>query len=203
MKKVVNALGEQCPIPVVKSLHALQEMNEPGILEVHVDNEIAVQNLTKMAGSKKMTTKSTKISDKEYIVTIDVTEAQNSEPLQPVPAGTTSTCSNLVVAISSAFMGQGDDKLGKTLMKGFVFAVSQLPQLPETVVLYNGGAKLSVEGSDSLGDLQNMAQQGVKIMTCGTCLNYYGLADKLKVGEVTNMYSIVETLAGAGKVIKP
>ena len=203
MKKVVNALGEQCPIPVVKSLHALQAMNEPGILEVHVDNEIAVQNLTKMAGSKKMTTKSTKISDKEYIVTIDVTEAQSSEPLQPVPADTTSTGSNLVVAISSSFMGQGDDKLGKTLMKGFVFAVSQLPQLPETVVLYNGGAKLSVEGSDSLGDLQNMAQQGVKIMTCGTCLNYYGLADKLKVGEVTNMYSIVETLAGAGKVIKP
>jgi peroxiredoxin family protein len=60
-----------------------------------------------------------------------------------------------------------------------------------------------VEGSESLEDLQNMEKQGVKIMTCGTCLNYYGLADKLKVGEVTNMYAIVETLARAGKVIKP
>lgn len=92
-----------------------------------------------------------------------------------------------MVAISSSFMGTGDDKLGKTLLKGFVFALSQLPQLPQTILLYNRGAKLSVEGSESLEDLQNMEKQGVKIMTCGTCLNYYGLADKLKVGALTCM----------------
>ena len=88
-------------------------------------------------------------------------------------------------------------------MKGFVFAVSQLPQLPKTILLYNGGAKLSVEGSDSLEDLKNMEAQGVEILTCGTCLNFYGLSEKLAVGSVTNMYAIVEKLAGAGKVIKP
>ena len=203
MKKIVKALGEQCPIPVVKSLHALEEMTEPGTLEVHVDNEIAVQNLTKMAGSRKLTAKADKLNDKEYVVTIDVPVAQSKEPLAPVHTSVPATGDNLVVAISSSFMGAGDDKLGKTLMKGFVFAVSQLPQLPKTILLYNGGAKLSVEGSDSLADLQNMEKQGVKIMTCGTCLNYYGLAEKLQVGEVTNMYAIVETLAGAGKVIKP
>ena len=203
MKKIVNALGEQCPIPVVKSLHALQEMHEPGTLEVHVDNEIAVQNLIKMAGSRKLTATTAKISDKEFVVTIEVKEAQSSEPLPPVPTSAPTSGDNFVVAISSAFMGTGDDKLGKTLMKGFIFALSQLPQLPQTILLYNGGAKLSVEGSDSLQDLQNMAEQGVKIMTCGTCLNYYGIADKLQVGEVTNMYAIVETLAGASKVIKP
>jgi selenium metabolism protein YedF len=202
MKKIVNALGEQCPIPVVKSLHALDEMTEPGILEVHVDNAIAVQNLTKMAGSRNLTAQMHKLNDKEYVVTINVTEVTNKQPLPPVAVAPL-TGDGLVVAISSSFMGTGDDKLGKTLLKGFVFALSQLPQLPQTILLYNGGAKLSVEGSESLEDLQNMEKQGVKIMTCGTCLNYYGLADKLKVGEVTNMYAIVETLAGAGKVIKP
>ena len=109
----------------------------------------------------------------------------------------------LVAAVSSDVMGQGSDELGATLMKGFLFALSQLPQLPKTVLFYNGGAKLTVEGSVSLEDIRNLESQGVEIMTCGTCLNYYGLADKLAVGSVTNMYSIVEKLAGASRIIRP
>ena len=100
-------------------------------------------------------------------------------------------------------MGRGSDELGKLLMKSFLFAVSQLPRLPRTVLFYTGGAKLTVEGSESLEDLRNMEAQGVEILTCGTCLNFYGLAEKLAVGGVTNMYAIVEALANAGKVIKP
>ena len=100
-------------------------------------------------------------------------------------------------------MGRGSDELGKLLMKSFLFAVSQLPRLPRTVLFYNGGAKLTVEGSESLEDLRNMEAQGVEILTCGTCLNFYGLAEKLAVGGVTNMYAIVEALPNAGKVIKP
>ena len=88
-------------------------------------------------------------------------------------------------------------------MKGFLFAVGQLPELPKTILFYNGGARLTTEGSDSLEDLKKMEAQGVEILTCGTCLNFYGLTDKLAVGSVTNMYTIVEKLAGAGKVIKP
>ena len=88
-------------------------------------------------------------------------------------------------------------------MKGFLFAVGQLPQLPGTMLFYNGGARLTTEGSDSLEDLKKLEAQGVEILTCGTCLNYYGLTEKLAVGGVTNMYTIVEKLAGAGKVIKP
>ena len=87
--------------------------------------------------------------------------------------------------------------------QSLLFAVSQLPRLPRTVLFYNGGAKLTVEGSESLEDLRNMEAQGVEILTCGTCLNFYGLAEKLAVGGVTNMYAIVEALANAGKVIKP
>ena len=110
---------------------------------------------------------------------------------------------DFLVAVDTDVMGRGSDELGRTLMKGFLFAVSQLPVLPRTILFYNGGAHLTTEGSDSLEDLKNMEAQGVEILTCGTCLNHYGLAEKLAVGGVTNMYTIVEKLAGAGKVVKP
>ena len=108
-----------------------------------------------------------------------------------------------MVAVDTDAMGRGSEELGRTLMKGFLFAVGQLPELPKTILFYNGGARLTTEGSDSLEDLKKLEAQGVEILTCGTCLNYYGLTDKLAVGSVTNMYTIVEKLAGAGKVIKP
>ena len=110
---------------------------------------------------------------------------------------------DFVIAVDTATMGRGNDELGKVLMKGFIFAVTQLEKLPKTMLFYNGGATLTTEGSDSLEDLKSLEAQGVEIKTCGTCLNYYGLTDKLQVGEVTNMYDIVETLAKAPKVVKP
>ena len=88
-------------------------------------------------------------------------------------------------------------------MKSFLFAVTQLEELPKTMLFYNGGATLTTEESDSLEDLKNLEEQGVEIMTCGTCLDYYGLKEKLAVGTVTNMYSIVETMEQASKVIRP
>ena len=110
---------------------------------------------------------------------------------------------DFVIAVDTATMGRGNDELGKALMKGFLFAVTQLDELPKTMLFYNGGATLTTEGSDSLDDLKSLEAQGVTIKTCGTCLNYYGLTEKLKVGEVTNMYDIVETMAKASKVVKP
>ncbi|MDE6456172.1 MAG: sulfurtransferase-like selenium metabolism protein YedF [Dysosmobacter sp.] len=201
---VVNAVGEQCPIPVVKATRALREMTEPGLLKVHVDNEIAVQNLTRMASGHKLAAKSEKLGEKEFVVTMEVTEPTGETPLEEPPLSCAPDArGSLVVAVDSAAMGRGSDELGKTLMKGFLFAVSQLPQLPETMLFYNGGAHLTCRGSDSLEDLRSLEAQGVEVLTCGTCLNHYGLAEELAVGSVTNMYSIVEKLAGAGKVIKP
>ena len=203
-KIVVNAAGKQCPIPVVEATRALRVMTEPGTLEVLVDNEIAVQNLTRMAAGHQLVAKAEKRGEALFAVTMEVTNPMGEAPAEEVEM----TCipdlrGNLVVAVDTDVMGRGSEELGRTLMKGFLFAVSQLPELPATILLYNGGAKLSVEGSDSLEDLKNMEAQGVEILTCGTCLNFYGLTEKLSVGSVTNMYTIVEKLAGAGKVMKP
>ena len=108
----------------------------------------------------------------------------------------------MVVVISSKAMGHGGDELGTALMKGFIYALSQQETLPTTILFYNGGANIPVEGSVSLEDLKNLEAQGVEILTCGTCLNFYGLTDKLAVGTVTNMYNIVEKLTSASKVIR-
>ena len=200
----VNALGEQCPIPVVKATRALREMTEPGTLTVLVDNEIAVQNLRRMAEGNGLSYEAQKRGEKEFAVTMTVDQPAGDAPKEePAVACIPDQRGEVVVAVDTAVMGRGSDELGEKLMKGFLFAVSQLETLPRTMLFYNGGAKLTVEGSGSLEDLKAMEAQGVEILTCGTCLDYYGLTEKLRVGTVTNMYTIVEKLAGAGKVVKP
>ena len=203
----VNALGDACPIPVVKTKNAIKELGGSGVVETLVDNEIAVQNLTKMANQKGYKVSSKKLSDRQYQVTMEIGE--NAADKQTAPtAAESETCipdarENTVVVIASATMGEGDPELGRLLMKGYLYALTQLDTLPKTLLFYNGGAALTCEGSASLEDLKSLEAQGVQILTCGTCLNHYGLTDSLKVGEVTNMYVIAETMAGAAKIIKP
>ena len=204
----VNALGDACPIPVVKTKKAIEQLGGSGVVETLVDNEIAVQNLTKMANQKGYKVSSKKLADKQYQVVMEIgEETADQQNAQSAPE-TPETCvpdarDNTVVVISSATMGEGDPELGKILIKGFLYALTQLDTLPKTMLFYNGGAHLTCEDSASLEDLKSLEAQGVQILTCGTCLNHYGLTDKLKVGEVTNMYVIAETMAGASKIIKP
>lgn len=197
----VNAMGDNCPIPVIKTKKAMQELQGPETIEVLVDNEIAVQNVTKMAASTGAEVSSEKIADKEFKVVIQAKGAVEAGAEEAVCQP--DARDNTVVVIASDRMGEGNDALGKVLIKGFIFAVTQLDKLPKTMLFYNGGATLTAEGSDSLEDLKSLEAQGVEIMTCGTCLDYYGLKDKLAVGSVTNMYSIVETQAKATKIINP
>ena len=199
----VECRGEQCPIPVVKTIKAIGEMKEADTVQTHVDNETAVQNLTKLAESKGFAVKSEKIEDKHFVVTMEVTApgaaAAAEEPaVSCIPDRRGST----VYAFGTNVMGSGNDELGAALMKGFIYAVSQLEELPKTMLFYNGGVKLTTEGSASLEDLKSLQAQGVEILSCGTCLDFYGLKDKLRVGGITNMYVIAQTMAEAGNVVK-
>lgn len=199
----VNAMGDACPTPVIKTKKAMQALTGPEVIEVLVDNEIAVQNVSKMAAASGGEVTSEQTGEKAYKVVISVkggvtTAEVEEEACACAPAG-----NNTVVVIASDRMGEGNEELGKVLIKGFIYAVSQLDTLPKAILFYNGGATLTTEGSDSLKDLKEMEAQGVEILTCGTCLDYYQLKDKLAVGAVTNMYSIVETMAQADKIIRP
>ena len=190
----VNAMGDNCPIPVIKTKKAMQALTGPETIEVLVDNEIAVQNVTKMA-----TASGGQVSSHKITVQMEGALSAEEEEAGCMPDAR----DNTVIVVSSDRMGEGNDELGKVLIKGFIFAVTQLDTLPKTMLFYNGGATLTAEGSDSLEDLKSLEAQGVEIMTCGTCLDYYGLKEKLQVGTVTNMYSIVETMAKAGRIVKP
>ena len=208
----VNAMGDACPIPVIKTKKALDSMTEPGIVETLVDNEIAVQNLTRLANARGCKVQSEKLGEGQYKVRMETAEdgdtSGNSsavpeeglkEGVSCIPDARQST----LVVISSSKMGEGNDELGGVLLKGFIYALTQLDTLPETMLFYNGGAKMTCEDSPALEDLKSLEAQGVEILTCGTCLNYYGLSDKLQVGQVTNMYVIAEKMAQAGKIINP
>lgn len=197
----VDARGDACPLPVVKAKQAIAQLNGPGQVEVLVDNEIAVQNLTKMARQKGYEAQAEKQAPDQYRVLFTV--GQVEETAAPAPACIPDARTGVVVAIDSTQMGQGSPELGQALLKAFVFALTQQDSLPRTILFYNGGAPLSCEGSPLLEDLRALEAQGVEILTCGTCLNFYGLTEKLAVGSVTNMYSIVETLLEASSVVKP
>ena len=201
----VNGMGKTCPIPLIETKKAIKALTNPDTVEVMVDNNMAVKNITRFATDSGYKITTDKISDKEYKLTIvvDTIKSEDEKKYECNTCGATDNTGNIVVAIGSDKMGCGDEKLGKNLMKAFIFSLSQAEVHPKTMLFFNSGAYLTCEGSLSLDDLNNLKELGVKIFTCGTCLDYYELKDKLKIGEVTNMYDIVSTMEEASLVIKP
>ena len=198
MEKKLDCKGMACPLPVVTTKKAMEELTEDGIVEVTVDNETAVQNLLKLAAKSNFAAASEKKSEEEFVVRIEVkTGCEDVCEQGEKKSGPTT------VVISSSTMGSGDDELGKNLMKAYIFALTNVTPTPDNIIFYNGGAHLTVEGSASLEDLKNLEKAGVNIMTCGPCLNFYGIAEKLQVGQVSNMYDIAQTMADSGLVIRP
>ncbi|EJP22081.1 selenium metabolism protein YedF [Lachnoanaerobaculum sp. ICM7] len=202
----VNAIGDACPIPVVKTKNAIRELGGSGVVEVSVDNEIAVQNLLKMAKQKEYEAAFEKKSNTEYIVTINVNGGEVSDT-KPVTKATVKSdeikLKETIVVIDSDKMGDGDEEFSKTLLKGFIYALSSQDIPPAKILFYNTGVRLTTEGSASIEDLKVLEKAGAKIYSCGACLNNYGLTEKLSVGEVTNMYDIVSYLMEADLVIRP
>lgn len=205
MNKTVDARGLACPQPVIRAKEALKEMKD-GTLEILVSEEIAVQNLMKLGDYSNRKPASEKLGEKEFKVVFhvdgDTAEAaaagDGPEACQP-----DAVKKGLVAVVSSDRMGDGDDALGHILMKSFLYTLTKLEAYPETVLFYNGGVRLTTEGSESIGDLKDLEAQGVEILSCGTCLDYYGLKEQLRVGGVTNMYEIAEKMAGASAIIRP
>lgn len=227
----IDALGEPCPIPVVKAIRALDGAAEGTVIEVLVDNETAVQNLLRMGRNRQCLCHYTPRGEKQFAVRITAGMAggevavppglqQTLEPqqtLKPQPqleTSETAPCSvaavpdgpvqrGTVVAVTSDRMGNGDEALGRILLKGFLYALASGDRLPETILFYNSGVMLTTEGSGSLEDLASLEKQGVTVRSCGTCLDYYKRKELLRAGTVTDMYTITETLMRARKVIRP
>ena len=204
MERTIDCKGMACPLPVVNAKKASEELHAGDVLTVLVDNEIAVQNLTRFAEHKGFGVSAEKKADQEYAVIMQIAGgAAESAREEEAACVMDSRRKGMLVVLSANVMGTGDPKLGTSLMKAFVFALTKQDQLPDTILCYNTGAYLTCEGADTLEDLKLLESEGVTVLTCGTCLDFYGLKEKLAVGGATNMYDIVERMENAAQIIKP
>ena len=203
MEKIIDCKGMACPLPVVNAKKATEGLNPGDVLTVLVDNEIAVQNLTRFAEHKGFAVSADKKAEQEYAVIMTVSGSAAEEKEEEVVCAVDARRKGMLVVLSGNVMGTGDAKRRTSLMKAFVFALTKQDQLPDTILCYNTGAYLTCEGADTLEDLKLLESEGVTILTCGTCLDFYGLKEKLAVGGVTNMYDIVERMENAAQIIKP
>lgn len=190
MTKVIDARGLDCPQPVVLTKRAMDEVGGESLLTL-VNTGIALENVSKLAHSQGYQVEVEHQGD-DY--RIHMTRQSGA-------TGTSGTGDGQVaVLITSNLFGQGEAELGQVLMKSFLVSLNELSQVKEMVFM-NSGVYLTTGGSPVLEILQALEAKGVQIYSCGTCLDYYQLKDKLKVGRVTNMYSAMEILTGAGKCI--
>lgn len=193
MRKTIDARGLTCPQPVVLTKKALEEEEISEVLTI-VDNSNALENVSRLAHTLKL---ECKVDEKEGNYYIDIWKGESSDNLSLAE----SSYSDTVVLISGNILGRGDDKLGALLMKNFIYTLTQVEGAVKSLIFMNGGVLLSTEGSEVLEQIRLLEESGVEVLSCGTCLDSFQLGDKLRVGIITNMYTIVERLSGAARVI--
>jgi selenium metabolism protein YedF len=207
MKTTVDARGLACPQPVLLAKKAIGENEEVTVL---VDNDIAVENIRRMAAKAACDFSVTEKGEGIREIALARTEAVR-QPSADAAVAAERTCAvvpgketgPVVVILSDNRMGRGDDVLGDILIRSFIHTILQLNPLPDTIICYNAGVKLAVKDSAVLDDMQQLAQAGVDILVCGTCVNYFGLGDQVATGHISNMYDIAETMAGAARLLRP
>jgi len=200
MSKVIDARGWECPRPVLETKKALQTEN---IITVIVDNRAARENVTRLADKSGYRVRAVEKDDGIYLhiegdasVQDKIAEQPESESYIACESG------KLVLFIGSDTVGSGSDELGEILMRALMHTFLETEPKPEVIVLMNNGVNLAVSDSPVLDDLKMLASGGTEILVCGTCLNYFQLTDDVAVGEISNAYTIAETLLQAGKVVR-
>lgn len=202
-KHEFNAKGMACPLPVVQTKKLLAEYD---VVETTVDNFIATENLTKLAEQLNYNVDVKKVSDEEYVVTVSNPAAGEEVPVKEAAEEKAPVLQvkddSYIVVVNKQIMGHGSEELGKKLMKAFLYTLSEQEVLPKKVIFYNGGVLL-VDKTQShvLEELNTLQENGVEIMSCGACIDYYKV--DMAVGNTSNMYFIVEEMRAADRVVRP
>lgn len=194
MDRQVDARGWTCPKPVIETKKLLESIKEGSVVTI-VDNEVAKENVTKLAKSMDYHVDVKEIGG-DYYINIYSQEVAKDVLAQP------KKLKEMTILFGSDCMGEGSEELGKILMKGFVYTLTEYTPYPKALLFVNSGVKLTTEGSDVIDYLRQLESEGVEILSCGTCLDYYNLKNKLMVGGVTNMYTIVDKMNNAKNTIK-
>lgn len=189
---IVDARGQACPAPVILTKRVL-DRNENSVTTL-VDDETSRENVKKLALSMGYTV-SVEERQGAYALHIVRDKAFVVAPLDWPVAKTTATGGGYVVFITKDHVGEGSEELGRTLIKTLLFSLAERTPQPLKVLFINSGVTLAVAGSPVLEQLQRLADGGVEIASCGICLDYYEVKDQLAVGEITNMYAILDAVA--------
>ncbi|UCG55317.1 MAG: sulfurtransferase-like selenium metabolism protein YedF [Dehalococcoidia bacterium] len=196
MTKKIDCRGLACPKPVVNTKQALDKI-EAGILTVIVDNKTSLENIRRLAENSGY---KIEVDNRDGDFYIEITKEPKTEQIRDKPVDEVSK--RYVIFITSDQLGVGDERLGEILMKAFLNTIWEAEEKPDHIILINKGVKLSTEGSEVLETLELLEKEGVDIVSCGTCLAYYEMTDKLKVGLASNMYEIVNILTSTPKIVK-
>ncbi len=194
MRIELDARGLACPKPVINTKKELDNI-EQGVVVVTVDNGIAKENLMKLA--KSMNYESNVLKTEKDLICIEIIKGENVIIEEKSQESLSDTC----IFINSDKMGNGNDELGTVLMKGYIYTLTESKPYPKSILFVNSAVKLTTENEATVENLKILQDAGVEILSCGTCLDYYGLKEDLKVGTVTNMYTIVETMNNSSKTI--
>jgi len=192
--KQIDCRGLNCPEPVLRAKAAL-EQGEGEPFEILVDNEASKENVLRFGRSRKCRLGFSTAGDNKDGNSAFFDEADYSCEL---PAA-----GNLVYVIASDTMGRGSDDLGWALMQTYITTIREVSPQPGRILFYNGGVKLVASAGKALEALQDLEKKGVKILSCGTCLEFFKLEKNLQVGTITNMYEILDSMASADKVVGP
>lgn len=190
MAREVDARGLPCPQPVINTKKALEEIEE-GTVTVLVDSAESRENVRRFAQSQGC---QVEITERYGAFCLAITKEYSGQAEQ----GKTTD----VILITGEQLGTGDERFGEGLMTSFINNLGEVASRPDKIIFANSGVRLTTQGSEVLETLQRLEQEGVQILSCGTCLEHYHLNDKLRVGIVTNSYEVVDSLLSAGKVIK-
>lgn len=198
--EIVDTCGQLCPVPLIMTKKAIQESIPGSVLKVITDNETAFRNLKNYLKELKIGFKEI-YSGPHLLLEFEVPVIKQSN----VSAEEYCTTSrpHYTVVVKSDTMGQGDDELGRLLLRGFINSLSESERLPTTVILYNSGVKIAIEGTDTSVSLQKLEERGVTVMACGTCVDFFHIKEKLAVGVIGNMFQITQLVAEAGHVVYP
>jgi selenium metabolism protein YedF len=197
---VLDCRGLACPQPVLETKKVLEDPQTEEVL-VLVDNPSSRENVRRFAESQGH---QVNLSEDKGIFEVRIKKGKGKSASQEVKTESFQclTSAGVVLFIDSDSLGRGSEELGKILMRSFLQTLEQSEAKPQKVILMNSAVKLACEGSEVLEDLQEFVAKGTEILSCGTCLDYFGLKKKLMVGKVSNMYEILNSLTQGGKVIK-
>lgn len=188
-----------CPEPVLRTKKAL-EKNQDGDLKVIVDNTTARENILRFARSRGY---QADWVQQGYDYSIAITPATDVSVLNNETEECCACAPSLqkqIFLIGSDQLGRGSEELGGLLMRNFIYTLTKRDQLPRALIFINSGVRLCVDGSEVLEELKLLESGGVEILACGTCLNYFGLKEKLRAGSVSNMYDLADLLFAAAVV---